>query len=283
MILANVAAAEELEARRQPCMYRVHDAPDPEKVEELRELLDEIGIPGLACRRSGAEAGAVQPGAAPRRGDAGSRSRQRTGPSLPGASRLQPKQYRPFRPGAAALRPFHLADPPLRRPARASGADRRRERCRAGSRCRRTDGDQLAAVAEHISATERRAAAAERAAIERYRATLLAGSIGSVFTGRISGVAEFGLFVTSLENGADGLVPISTLPGDYYERDETAQRLIGRAIRSDLPDRGRSLGPARRSGRDRRPHRLSDRRAGTERSSQRGSDPAARRRPGRRR
>src|SRR6516164_3693286 len=48
MVMANVAAAEELEARRQPCLYRVHDAPDPEKLEELRVLLGEIGSPGLS-------------------------------------------------------------------------------------------------------------------------------------------------------------------------------------------------------------------------------------------
>jgi ribonuclease R len=97
----------------------------------------------------------------------------------------------------------------------------------AGALPSNADRDQLAAVAEHISTTERRAAAAERAAIERYRATLLARSVGSVFGGRISGVAEFGLFVTSAENGADGLVPISTLPGDYYQCDRSRQRLIG--------------------------------------------------------
>jgi len=74
----------------------------------------------------------------------------------------------------------------------------------------------------------KRAAEAERAAIERYRATLLAGSVGSLFTADISGVASFGLFVKLRENGADGLVPISTLPGDYYVRDERAQRLVGR-------------------------------------------------------
>jgi ribonuclease R len=91
-----------------------------------------------------------------------------------------------------------------------------------------TGRDGLAILAEHVSATERRAAAAERDATERYRATLLAGSIGAVMTGRISGVAEFGLFVTVMENGADGLVPISTLPRDYYERDERAQRLLGK-------------------------------------------------------
>src|SRR6516162_8311842 len=51
MILANVVAAEELEARRQPCMYRVHDAPDPEKVEALRVFLQEMGVPGLTLAR----------------------------------------------------------------------------------------------------------------------------------------------------------------------------------------------------------------------------------------
>src|SRR5262249_54535183 len=44
MILANVAAAEELQARRQSCMYRIHDAPEAEKIEELRVILHEIGI-----------------------------------------------------------------------------------------------------------------------------------------------------------------------------------------------------------------------------------------------
>ena len=90
------------------------------------------------------------------------------------------------------------------------------------------DHNLLAAIAEHISATERRAVAAERTAFERYRAMILARSIGSIFTGRISGVAEFGLFVIAAENGANGLVPISTLPGDYYEWDDRAHRLIGR-------------------------------------------------------
>ncbi|HAN62799.1 MAG TPA: ribonuclease R, partial [Rhizobiales bacterium] len=48
MILANIAAAEELEARHQACMYRVHDQPDPEKLAALRDFLGELGIPGLA-------------------------------------------------------------------------------------------------------------------------------------------------------------------------------------------------------------------------------------------
>ena len=90
------------------------------------------------------------------------------------------------------------------------------------------EDEDLAAIAEHISATERRAVAAERAALEHYRAIVLTRSIGSIFTSRISGVAEFGLFVSAAQNGANGLVPVSTLPGDYYEWDERAHRLVGR-------------------------------------------------------
>src|SRR6202007_1844635 len=51
MIAANVAAAEELEARRQLCVYRVHDAPDLGKIEALRVFLEETGIPGLTLAK----------------------------------------------------------------------------------------------------------------------------------------------------------------------------------------------------------------------------------------
>ncbi len=98
----------------------------------------------------------------------------------------------------------------------------------AGSKPAREGGEGLAAVAEHISTTERRAASAERAALDRYRASLLGGAIGTVFAGRITGVASFGLFVTLPESGADGLVPISSLPSDYYDHEAARHRLVGR-------------------------------------------------------
>src|SRR5207302_2478979 len=46
--------------------------------------------------------------------------------------------------------------------------------------------------------------------------------------GRITGVARFGLFVTLPESGTDGLVPISSLPSDYYDHDARGHRLVGR-------------------------------------------------------
>jgi ribonuclease R len=82
-------------------------------------------------------------------------------------------------------------------------------------------------VAEHISMTERRAAKAEREVVDRYAALYLADRVGASFPGRIGGVSRFGLFVTLHETGADGLVPISTLPDDFYRHDEARNRLVG--------------------------------------------------------
>jgi ribonuclease R len=224
MILANVAAAEELEARQQPCMYRVHDAPDPEKVEALRVFLQETGIPGLAL----AKGQALKPELFNRvlRRGAGT-------PEAPLVNDLVLRcqaqaAYSPNNIGhfGLALRRYAHFTSPIRR--YADLLVHRALIAGLGALPAGIGVEQLEAIAEHISATERRAADAERAAIERYRATLLAGSVGSVFAARISGVAAFGLFVTLTQNGADGLVPISTLPSDYYDRDERGQRLIGR-------------------------------------------------------
>ena len=123
MIAANVAAAESLEEKRQPCMYRVHDAPDPAKIEALREFVGSLGLslargqvlkPATFARLL--EQGATTPYAA-MLNDLVLRSQSQAS--------LQPGEYRAFRSGAAPLLPFHLADPPLFRPVGASRADRR--------------------------------------------------------------------------------------------------------------------------------------------------------------
>ena len=94
-----------------------------------------------------------------------------------------------------------------------------------------TGPEDFAAIGEHISMTERRAAAAERSASDRYLAAFLAERVGASFAGRISGVTRAGLFVTLAETGADGLVPMRSLPGDYYVHDEAHHRLVGRRSR----------------------------------------------------
>jgi ribonuclease R len=75
--------------------------------------------------------------------------------------------------------------------------------------------------------TERRAVAAERDALARYLATFLADRIGAELPGRIAGVTKAGLFVTLVETGADGLIPMRTLGDDFYVWDEPRHRLIG--------------------------------------------------------
>jgi len=222
MILANIAAAEELESRHQACLYRVHDQPDPEKLAALRDFLDELGIPGLAVTKGQV----VRP-------ELFNRVLARAA-AMPEAAminelvlRAQAQAvYSPNNLGHFGLALPHYAHftSPIRR-----YADLLVHRALlAGATPAREGGEALAAIAEHISATERRAAAAERAALDRYRATLLGGAIGTVFAGRITGVAPFGLFVTLPESGADGLIPISSLSSDYYDHETARHRLVGR-------------------------------------------------------
>ncbi len=222
MILANIAAAEELEGRHQACMYRVHDQPDPEKLAALRDFLGEMGIPGLAL----AQGQVVRPELFNR-----VLARAATMPEAGMINELvlraqaqavySPNNLGHF--GLALARYAHFTSP-IRR-----YADLIVHRALlAGTTPARDAGEALGAIAEHISVTERRAAAAERAALDRYRATLLGGSIGTVFQGRITGVAPFGLFVTLPESGADGLIPISSLPSDYYDHETARHRLVGR-------------------------------------------------------
>jgi ribonuclease R len=69
--------------------------------------------------------------------------------------------------------------------------------------------------------------AAERDAADRYVAAFLAADVGAEFTGRITGVTRFGLFVRLADTGADGLIPISSLGGEYFVHDEAKHTLVG--------------------------------------------------------
>ena len=86
----------------------------------------------------------------------------------------------------------------------------------------------FAEAGQQISMTERRAQVAEREAVDRFTAAFLETRVGAIMSGRINGVTRFGLFLTLSDSGADGLVPISTLPDDFYDHDEAGHRLVGR-------------------------------------------------------
>jgi ribonuclease R len=222
MILANVAAAEELEARRRGCVYRVHDLPDPEKVEALRDFLIELGQPGLAL----AKGERLRPELFNR---VLTRAAGTPEALLVNDLVLRAQAQAVYSPrnighfGLALARYAHFTSP-IRR-----YADLLVHRALLGELPQQPV--ELDPIAQHISVTERRAAAAERAAFDRYRMVLLGGAIGSVLTGRITGVGRFGFFVTVAETGADGLIPISSLPTDFYRHDSRRHRLVGQRTR----------------------------------------------------
>jgi ribonuclease R len=225
MIAANVAAAETLTRHRKPCMYRVHDTPDPAKVEALREFLD-----GLGYRL--AKGQVLKPRHfmrilewAAERPEAllinqvvlRSQAMAYYGPENRGHFGLALRRYAHF------TSPIRRYSDLLVHRALIDALGLGEGGLADGAR------QAFAAIGEHISATERRGDAAERDAMDRYMAAYMADRTGADFTGWISGVTRFGLFVTLHETGADGLVPVRTLPNDFYDHDVAGHCLLGRA------------------------------------------------------
>jgi ribonuclease R len=227
MIAANVAAAETLEAKGVPCMYRVHDRPTYEKLEGLREFLDSIGL-------SLPKGQVLQPKSFMRLlVRAENTPYKRMVNDLVLRSQAQ-AQYSPENLGhfGLALRRYAHFTSPIRRysdvlvhrgliKALALGDDGLAD----------AEAARMRQLGEHISMTERRAQVAERDAIDRYTALYLSSQVGGDFAGRISGVSRFGLFIALDDTGADGLIPISTLGADFFEHDERHHRLVGRKTR----------------------------------------------------
>jgi len=226
MIAANVAAAEDLEERNQPGLFRIHDRPDPVKLEAVRGFIEGLGH-GLALSKGQV----VTPAHLTRL--------LNQAKDLPEAQLISDIVLRSQAQAIYSdknIGHFGLA---LRRYAHFTSPIRRYADLivhRALIRIFKLGPDglddaslpRLAEIGEHISVTERRAGEAERESVDRYTASFLAERVGASFSGRISGVAKFGLFVRLDETGADGIVPISSLPDDYYIHEEAKHRLIGR-------------------------------------------------------
>jgi ribonuclease R len=228
MVLANVAAAEALEKARTPLIYRVHDTPSKEKLFAFADFLKTLNIafakgqvaqPGVFNRILKASKGMPHEAVM---NDVVLRSQAQAvyDPANIGHFGLNLAKYAhftsPIRRYAdlivhrALIRAFGLGDGGL------------------------TDKEiaALPATAEHITMTERRAMAAERDSTDRYVAAFMQDRVGDSFDARVTGVTRFGLFVRLADSGAEGLIPIRALGGDFFRHDEKRQALVGERSRT---------------------------------------------------
>jgi ribonuclease R len=223
MIQANVAAAETLEGKKLPVVYRIHDRPSQEKLRGLREFLETLGL-------KVPPAGQLKAGALNR---VLTQAKSQPAPELVNEVVLRSQAQAEYNTdnighfGLNLARYAHFTSP-IRR-----YADLLVHRALVRALKLGDDGldddviPRLDAVCQAISTAERRAMAAERETTDRLIATHLADRIGAEFEGRIAGVTRSGLFIKLKETGADGFVPISTLGADYFNYNETAHALVG--------------------------------------------------------
>ena len=223
MVLANVAAAETLIAKRQALLFRVHEEPDAAKIDALRETAESAGF-------TLAKGQVLKTGQLNRLLEA---SRDTDHAELINYATLRsmtqayyfPENFGHF---GLALRAYAHFTSPIRR-----YADLIVHRALITAHGWGKDGLSMEAVegleetAKHISDTERRSMQAERDTTDRYLAAYLSDRVGAEFTGRISGIARFGAFVKLDETGADGLLPIRSLGAEYFHFDAEAQTLMG--------------------------------------------------------
>ena len=224
MILANVAAAEMLEKKALPLIYRVHDEPTLEKVHNLQEFLKTLDLPF-------AKSGALRPSlfnyvlAQVKGHDAEllvnevvlrSQSQAEYAAENYGHFGLNLKRYAHFTSPIRRYADLVVHRALIRGLGLGEGALPETETV-----------ETLSEVAAQISVTERRAMKAERETADRLIAHFLADRIGATFQGRISGVTRSGLFVKLSDTGADGLIPIRTLGTEYFNYDETRHALVG--------------------------------------------------------
>ncbi len=223
MIAANVAAAKALEAKKAPCMYRVHEPPAREKLVALKDYLETFDI---AFALGQVITPKVFNRLIARVGDADFKPQV-----MEQILRSQTQAYyAPVNQGhfGLSLGSYAHFTSPIRRYADLLVHRSLIDAYGLGEGG--LSGDEAArmtVLGESISKAERRAMEAERETIDRYVAAYLSERVGQILDTRITGVTNFGFFATVEGLGGDGLVPVSTLGTEYFRFIEGEQALEG--------------------------------------------------------
>ncbi|HWK09150.1 MAG TPA: ribonuclease R, partial [Vicinamibacterales bacterium] len=224
MLIANETVAAYLDEQEVPALYRIHEEPDPMKVEEFEEFVSTLGY-SLA-----APAGSVQP-----------RHFQKLIERIDGKPEekpiaflmlrtMQKARYEPTNEGhfgLAAESYTHFTSPIRRYPDLVVHRSLREARQGMSEERREQLTEDLPDVARHTSERERRANDAERELVQWKKVRFMADKVGDEFDGYITGVAAFGLYVELIEHFVEGMVHVSTMADDYYRFVERAHILRG--------------------------------------------------------
>ncbi len=223
MIAANVAAARFLKRHKMPTLYRVHATPADEKITDLQEFLNELGLGLRGGRKPSARDYAAVIEQARGRPDEHlintvllrSMPRAEYSPDNIGHFGLAHEDYAHF---TSPIRRY--PDLLVHRGIRHLLADKRPDSFSYGHA-------DMQAFGEHCSATERRADDATRDAVDWLKCEFMLDKIGETYAGIITGTTSFGIFVELQDIYVEGLVHVTALGNDYYHYDPTRHWLIG--------------------------------------------------------
>ncbi len=227
MLVANETVATHLEEHGVATLFRVHESPDPKKVEEFEDFITSLGY----------SLGAVAEVTPALFQKLLHRLRDRTEARAVAFLMLRTMQQARYDPsnlghfGLATPSYAHFTSPIRRYPDLVvHRAVRQTRRAALPPGKLRPCPEQLPAIdkmAHHTSQMERRAEAAERECVQWKKVRFMADKVGDEFTGWVTGVTALGLFVELIEQFVEGLVHISSMADDYYRFVERQHELRG--------------------------------------------------------